>query len=169
MKIGNQKINKFLEELGNSSPTPGGGAVAALVGAMAASLVEMVANLTIGKKGYEKQQKDIEILRYKAIKAKNELLELADEDVLAFNQVMAAYKSKDKNRIREALVYAIKIPGRTVKLSKDVAELAKEISKIGNKNAFSDAKSALHLAKAAVESAKENIKINKVALKSLNS
>lgn len=167
MGIKDQKIEKFLEELSSSKPTPGGGSVAALTGAMAASLVEMVANITIGKKGYERVEKDIKILRYKAIKAKKELLELADEDVKAFEQVMVAYKSKDKNRIKKALVFATDVPTKTAKFSKDVAELAKKISKIGNKNAYSDAMSSFHLAKAAVESARENIKINQMAIDNL--
>lgn len=161
MQIKELKINQFLKVLGSSSPTPGGGAVAALTGAIAATLVEMVANITIGKRGYEKVEKDIKILRYKVIKAKKELLELADEDVKAFDQVMFAIKSKDKSKIKNALTYAIEVPTKTAKLSKEIAELAEKISKIGNKNTYSDARSAVHLAEAAYKSAQENIKINK--------
>ena len=57
-KIKNQKIEQFLDDLSSSSATPGGGATAALTAAMAASLVEMVAGLTLGKTGYEKNQKE---------------------------------------------------------------------------------------------------------------
>jgi formiminotetrahydrofolate cyclodeaminase len=52
MKIKDQKVSEFLDNLAAKSPTPGGGAVAALTGAMAASLTEMACNLTIGKKDY---------------------------------------------------------------------------------------------------------------------
>ncbi len=166
MRIKQQKIEDFLDKLSSNSPTPGGGAVAALVGAMAASLVEMVANLTIGKKGYEKQQKDVEILRYKAVNAKKKLLDLADEDVKAFDQVLTAYKSKDKKRIEKALMKATEIPLGTAKVSSELEKVAARIAKIGNKNANSDANTAMHLSQAAKLSALENVRIN---LKLINS
>jgi formiminotetrahydrofolate cyclodeaminase len=151
MKIKEQKIKDFLEVLSSKSPTPGGGAAAALVGAMAAALVEMVINLSQKLKG--KRQKLGEIRRLR-----NHLLELADKDVIAFDAVMAAYRSK--KGIQEALKNATEIPLQTALLSNEVLDLAKEISKKGNKNAASDAKSALYMAKAARASALENVKIN---------
>ena len=165
--IKSQKIEKFLDELSSSSPTPGGGAVAALSAAMAASLVEMVANLTIGKKGYEKARKDIGILRYKAIGCKSKLLKLADDDVEAFKAVMSAYKTKDKGKIRKALKKATQVPFKVKEISKKVEALAGRIAKIGNKNAISDAKSAIYLAQSAAKSADENVKINRKALAAL--
>jgi formiminotetrahydrofolate cyclodeaminase len=166
-KIKNLKIGAFLEDLSSSAPTPGGGATAALAGAMAASLVEMVANLTIGKAKYEKVQKEVRILAGKAAKHKEILLKLADEDVKAFNQVMSAYKSKDQRKIKKALMYATEVPTKVALVSQGVRTLALKIARIGNKNAYSDAKSALHLTEAAVKSAQENIKINKKILAGL--
>lgn len=166
-KIGSLKIEKFLEDLGSKSPTPGGGAVAALTGAMAASLVEMVANLTIGKKGYEKVNTESEKIRNEALILKRELLKLADADVKVFNRVMAAYKSKDKEEIKKALKLAIEVPGEVARLSKKVGNLAVKVARIGNKHAYSDAKSAHHLAQAAVDSAGENIRINRKALEAV--
>lgn len=165
--IKNQKIEKFLDEVGSSRPTPGGGAVAAVTGAMAATLVEMVCNLTIGKKKYLDVQKRMEILARRAKEAKIELLDMADADSEAFDKVMAAYKTENKDEIKAALFWAIEIPQKVAKIAEEVQMMALEVAKIGNTNAYSDAMSAEHLANAAMESAYENIEINKKALASL--
>lgn len=171
-RIASQKIEKFLEDLSSLSPTPGGGAVAALAGAMAASLVEMVANLTLGKEKYQKVQKEIRRLALDAAKKEKVFLTLADEDVKAYNFVMAAYRlSKEdasrKKKIKKALTYAMEVPEKTAELAEEVEKLAKKVAKIGNKNAYSDARSAFFLAQAAGKSAQENVKINKASLASL--
>jgi formiminotetrahydrofolate cyclodeaminase len=163
MKIRDQKIADFIKDLASDKPTPGGGAVAALSGSMAAGLVAMVCNLTIGKKGYEKEQKDIKRLRDQVIKKGERLIELADEDVSAFEKVMAAYKGKGtskQQRIEIALKYATEVPLETAKLSMEVQKIAKVISQKGNRNAYSDAKTAVYLSEAAISSALENVKIN---------
>jgi formiminotetrahydrofolate cyclodeaminase len=160
MGIKDKKIEDFLEELSSKSPTPGGGAVAALTGAMAASLVEMVLNIT---KDEELKKENLQKIR----KLRLELLKLADEDVAAFDEVMVAYKSKSKPRIKKALGYATVVPAKTKALSKEVERLAGEVVKYGNKNALSDAKTAVLLSRAAQASAEENIKINQQALKKL--
>jgi len=155
-----QKIEEFLDELSSASPTPGGGAVAALAGAMAAGLVEMVCNLTIGKKKYERVYGEIIEIRLKAQKDKKSLLKLADEDIEAFNNVMSAYKKRDKTQVRKALTGATIIPLTIAKICSELVGAAKRVARIGNKNAISDAKVALHLARAAKLSALENVKIN---------
>ena len=160
MAIKDQNIQDFLEELSSKSPTPGGGAVAALSGAMAASLVEMVLNIT---KDEQLRTKNLN----KGRKLRTELLKLADEDVAAFDEVMAAYKSKSKPRIKKALGYATVVPEKTRTLCEEVERLAGEVVRFGNKNALSDAKTAVLLSRAAQASAEENIKINRQALKKL--
>lgn len=160
-----QAIEDFLDELASSKPTPGGGATAALSGAMAAALVEMVAGLTIGKKRLEKKTRELKNLKIEADSFRKKLLNLADEDVEAYDRVVAAYKisREDKARkaeIREALKHATEIPLKTAQISNEVLKLAKKVVKKGNKNAVSDAKSAIHLAYAAKLSAVENVKIN---------
>jgi formiminotetrahydrofolate cyclodeaminase len=160
MAIKDQKIEKFLEELSGKGATPGGGAAAALCGAMAASLVEMVINLT---KSQELKGKDLNKIK----KLRVDLLKLADEDVAAFNAVMVAYKSKSKPRIKKALEYATEVPQKTKTLAKEVENLSRKAVKYGNKNALSDAKTALLFSRAAQASAEENIRINKLALKKL--
>jgi methenyltetrahydrofolate cyclohydrolase len=167
MLIKNQKIEEFLDSVASKAPTPGGGAVAAVVGAMAASLVEMVCNLTIGKKNYLGVQDEITNIAERASELSGELLNLADRDSEAYEKVMAAYKTGDKGKIKGALLTAIEIPQKTAELCENVRELAEIAAKLGNKNAHSDAMSAEHLAFAGVQSAQENIEINKKALAKL--
>lgn len=166
-KIQDKKILKFLEEVSSKFPTPGGGAVAAVAGAMAASLVEMVCNLTIGKKGYEKHTKALEEDIKIAKKDRAILLNLADSDVSAFDSVITAYKSKDKKRIGSALKLAMDIPAKVVGYCMEIRDIASELVKIGNKNAISDAQTAQALAEAAIKGAKANVKINADALAKL--
>jgi formiminotetrahydrofolate cyclodeaminase len=169
MKIKNQKIEEFMSELSSKKPTPGGGAVAALSGAMAAGLIRMVADLTAGKKGYEKVWKKSKEVGIKAKKLEKELLILGDKDIAAYNSVVLAFRSKNKTRIRESLQKASEVPGLVAQKSGFVSQLAKEIAKIGNKNALSDAKTAAYLARAARLSAFENVKINRRMLAKMRS
>jgi formiminotetrahydrofolate cyclodeaminase len=164
MKIKDQKVSEFLDNLAAKSPTPGGGAVAALTGAMAASLTEMACNLTIGKKDYPDVQEEMIRVAERASELSEELLNLADRDSEAFEKVMEAYKSKDKAKIKGALLTAIEVPEKTVELSENVRELAEIAVRLGNVNARSDAVSAGHLAFAGVQAAQENVEINKKSL-----
>lgn len=141
--------------------------MAALSGAMAASLAVMVANLTLGKKGYERVQKEVKKIKAEALTYQRYLLKLADLDVKAFDSVMVAYKSRDKAKIRKSLKRATDVPSKVAYLSEKVEKLAERLARIGNKNATSDAKSAVALAKAAQKAAEENIKINVRALAAL--
>ena len=154
--IKEQKIEEFLNDLASVKPTPGGGAVAALVAAEAAALVEMVVNLT--------KNEEFKHIGEKAHELRGQLLDLADADVAAFDEVMAAYKSKDVSAKITAIKKAIEVPTDTKELACLVQKLAKSMIENGNKNAVSDAKTALHLAEAAEKSAQENININHESL-----
>lgn len=167
MMIKNQTIEKFLDSVASKTPTPGGGAVAAVTGAMAASLVEMVCNLTIGKKNYPKVQDEMIQIAERASDLSVKLLDLADRDSEAFEKVMEARKIGDKNKTKAALLTAIEIPEKTAEYSENVRELAEIVGKIGNTNAHSDAMSAEQLAFAAIQSAQENIEINKKTIQAL--
>jgi formiminotetrahydrofolate cyclodeaminase len=167
MMIKDQTIENFLDSVASKSPTPGGGAVAAVTGAMAASLVEMVCNLTIGKKKYPEVQDEMIRVAERASELTAQLLDLADQDSQAFEKVMEAYKSDDKDKIKGALLIAIEVPKKVAELSENVRELAVITAELGNTNAHSDAMSAEHLAFAAVQSATENVEINKRALTAL--
>ena len=153
-----KKIGKFLEELSSSSPTPGGGSAAALTGSIAASLVEMVSNLTVGKEKYKKVQKRVQGIKTDSGKLREKLLKLAQDDIKAFDSVVRAYKKK--SGVQKALKRATEVPLETAKLAREVEKKADYLIKYGNQNALSDAKSAKYLAQAAMKSAVENVKIN---------
>jgi methenyltetrahydrofolate cyclohydrolase len=172
MKLHEQKINTFIRDLSSKNPTPGGGVVAGLSAQFAASLIEMVCNLTVGKKGYEKVQKTVIKIRKDAGEFKVKLAKLTEEDKVAYDKVMAAYKMDKekpgrKEAIKKALKYAIEVPFEVRKITHELEELSRHVAKVGNKNAQSDAKSAYHLAHAAGKAALENININKKALAAL--
>lgn len=173
--INSQTLKQFQIELGSKNPTPGGGVMAALAGSFAASLIEMVCNLSIGKEKYKKNEKDLIKIHKDILELKKKLTNLAEEDKKAFDKVVVAYQMEKnptsprlrgarKEQIKKALRYAIEVPMEVRRLSQSVEKLAYRVSKIGNKNAVSDAKTAIYLSHAASKSALENIKINKQAL-----
>lgn len=167
-----QTLEQFQKELSSKNPTPGGGVVAALAASFAASLIEMVVNLTMGKKGYENKEKILIKIAKDTGEIKKRLTVLAEDDAKAYQKVMEAYKIAKEtpgrtSAIRKALKYAIEVPLEVRKLSHELEELGYRASKVGNKNASSDARTAIHLARAAGKSALENIKINKASLSKL--
>ena len=164
-----KKVHNFLDELASNSPTPGGGSVAALAGALGAALISMVGNLTIGKKKYEDVEEDIKKIISSSEKLRYELSQLIEEDVKAFNNFMATYKmpkeTEDEKKIRadkiqELLIEAAKVPLTVAYKCLDVLSLSKEVAEKGNINVISDAGVAVLMAQAALESAILNVKIN---------
>jgi glutamate formiminotransferase/formiminotetrahydrofolate cyclodeaminase len=164
-----KKVSNFLDELASNSPTPGGGSVAALAGALGAALISMVGNLTVGKKKYEDVEEDIKKIISSSEKLRYELSQLIEEDVKAFNNFMATYKmpkeTKDEKKMRtekiqEALVKAAKVPLKTAYKCLDIMILSQEAAEKGNVNVISDAGVAVLMAEAALESAILNVKIN---------
>ena len=93
----NLSVKDFADELSTDSPAPGGGSASALAGSLAAALSGMVANLTIGKKGYEKNFDELKIVAEECQQLKDELLALVDEDTEAFNKVMDAFRLPKKS------------------------------------------------------------------------
>jgi methenyltetrahydrofolate cyclohydrolase len=162
-------LRKFVETLGSNAPTPGGGSVAALSGAMAFALVEMVARLTVGKKGYESAHDEMTAVITAAVKLRDELLADVDRDCAAFDQVMAAFKlskeaAEDKVRrtaaIQEAYKAAAQLPLEVARRIEAGISLINAAIERGNKNATSDAASAMFQARAATAGALANVKIN---------
>lgn len=164
-----KKISNFLDELASNSPTPGGGSVAALAGALGAALISMVGNLTVGKKKYEDVEEDIKKMISSSEKLRYELSQLIEEDVKVFNNFMVTYKmpkeTEDEKKIRaemiqESLIKAAKVPLRVAYKCLDILSLSKEVAEKGNINVVSDAGVAVLMAEAALESAILNVKIN---------
>ena len=162
-------LQEFANELSIDSPAPGGGSVAALCGALSASLSSMVSNLTVGKKGYESVQGKIKKLAVQAQALKDDFLKAVDLDTKAFNELMVAFKLPkqteeqivEKNReVEAATKEATLVPFRVFEKSVEALKLAKEVALSGNKNSISDAGVAGLTAQTAAEGAYYNIKIN---------
>ncbi len=163
--VGTASPPDFVDAIAAPTPTPGGGSAAAYAGAMAAALVSMVAQLTIGKKGYQKAEKEMSMILEESKALKSELTRLVKDDSSAFDQVMAAFKKpkSDPDResaIQEATRVAAEIPLDTARKALRVSELALIAAESGNKNAITDAGSAVNLAAAALHSAAYNVRIN---------
>jgi len=159
----------FADELSTDSPAPGGGSVAALSGAMAASLTAMVANLTHGKKGYERHLKKMNDVAVRSQELKEELLRFVDLDTAAFNEVMACFRlpkktTEDKTRrnaaIQDATKNAANVPLQVMETCVKVLELTEVVSKYGNINSISDAGVAALSADTAIKGAGLNVLIN---------
>jgi glutamate formiminotransferase / formiminotetrahydrofolate cyclodeaminase len=162
-------LNQFADLLSTDEPAPGGGSVAALCATLSGALTAMVANLTFGKKGYEKNWAAAKELADKGQEVKKRSLVAIDKDTDSFNLLMDAMrlpKKTDEDKvarnkaIQDATKQAIMVPMETLELSLEAVELAAKIMKIGNKNALSDAGVAASIANTAAKGAYYNIRIN---------
>jgi len=172
--IGDKRIRDFAEETAAPTPTPGGGSVAAVCGAVSAALARMVAGLAIGKDDYRDSQDELCRIQEEGKSLQDRLLALADEDSAAYDAVAAALKlpkatPEDKKRRSEALQLALKkaadVPLSTMERCNDVIELSKRALEKGSKSAFTDAGSAALIAHAALEVAALNVKVNLLSIK----
>ncbi len=159
----------FVEAVAADSPAPGGGAVAALAGSLAAALAVMVARLTVGKRKYADVSEEMAQLIIQGEQVRTALLARMDEDTQAFNKVMAAYKlpkgtpeeqTARQAAVQEALVAATLVPLRTAQDALAALELAFAVARKGNTNAISDAGTAAWMAMAAIQGAVLNVRIN---------
>ncbi len=162
-------ITAFADELSSDSPAPGGGSVAALSGAMSASLSSMVASLTFGRKGFEQVNGVMEELACRAQKLKDNFLQAIDDDTNAFNKIAAAQRlpkdSDEKKKVRDKAMRAAQqeatlVPLKVLKFSLEAIELAEIVAEKGNPNTLSDAGVAALNARAAGDAALYNVLIN---------
>ncbi len=162
-------IEDFLSQSASGSPTPGGGSIAALSASLSASLTEMVANLTIGKKGYEKCEEKMKVISKKALERRRKFTKDIERDSEAYRQVMAAYNlpkstkeeiSARKQAVQKALEHACLVPLGVAVDTVDMMGLIKSAVENGNRNAQSDGFVAAIMARSAVLSALCNVKIN---------
>lgn len=165
-------LDDFLRDLGSAKPTPGGGAVAALVGALAAGLAAMVCHLTIGKPRYAEHEDELRATLSRAEQLGAELRRLMAADEAAFASLSAAYqlpKDSDEERrerenaIQMALVDATDVPLRIAEAAAEVIELGKVVVEKGTRLAVSDAGMVALLGAAALRSAALNVWINLAA------
>jgi len=163
------KITKFLEKVGEGAAVPGGGSVAALNAALAASLTEMVANLTVGKKGYESAEKDMRKIAGKSAELRKKLAKDIDNDAAAYNEVLNAFKmtkntEKDRDRrtraIQTGFKNAARVPLDVARDALNIMEMTSKVVRKGNKNASVDGAVGALAARAAVRGALYNVRTN---------
>lgn len=170
MRFIDETLKNFLEKIAEKTPTPGGGSVSALTGAVASALLEMVCNLTIGKEKYADVEEEMKREAEKCRNYREKFIELIDEDARAFDEVISAFKlPKENEGRREAIQNAYKkacaVPLETAEHCIKLMESGIKIAEKGNKNSISDAGVASWMAKSAFHSAILNVKINLSGIK----
>lgn len=173
-ELASMSLCNFSDELSSDSPAPGGGSVAALAGALGASLSAMVANLTFGKKKWKPLFKQMSKLADDSQKLKDELIRLIDRDTDSFKMVMEAFKLPNKSEqqikdkksaIDRSMKEATKVPFKTLQFCRKIMDLSLEAAKYGNPNSASDAGVSGEVANAGARGAALNVRIN---LKDIN-
>ena len=170
----NQKISVFLEKTASGTPVPGGGSVSALSGALGAGLAEMVANLTIAKKGYETVENEMKEIAETLQNLREKLVTEVDKDSNAYKDVLAAFKlpkdtQEEKEQraeaIQDAMKNAARVPLGVANDALQVMDLAEKAIRNGNRNAVSDGAVGTMMARTAVLGALFNVKINLASVK----
>ena len=162
-------IGNFAELVAAGTPAPGGGSVAAYCGMLAASLGQMVTNLTIGKPRYSEAEPRLIEIRAELERLGGRMRELIDEDAASFEAVLLAYrlpKDTDEQKaaraaqIQLALRGAVDVPMETAQRSFALLRLLGELADIGNPNALSDVAVGTRLAQTAIRGASYNVGVN---------
>lgn len=168
-----QTIQDFLEELGSSSPAPGGGSVAAISAALASRLTEMVANLTVGREKFAENQETMSQALDTGRSLSNDFMQLAQRDTEAFDHFMKALslpKETEKDRkirkdaMQSALMESTRIPLEVIELTRKLSANSLTVALLGNPNAITDAAVAAILAEAAAKGAAMNARINMTSI-----
>jgi len=166
-------LSQFLDAVASGTATPGGGSVSALVGTLAAALVEMVVNLTVGKKGFEAQEAEMKKIGEEAHSYREALGATIAQDINAYQGVMKAYllpkateedKKNRKEEIQKALKRAADPPLFTAATSLKVLKLCQKAAEKGNPNTVTDAAVGALLAEAALQGGVFNVLVNLSAL-----
>ncbi len=163
----------FAEETASESPAPGGGSISAYMGALAAALGTMVANLSSHKAGWDERWKEFSDQADKGQELMQRLLHLVDEDTEAFNRIMDAIKmpkgSQEEKEARakameEATLYATRVPLSTMEAALETFPLLESMALSGNPASVSDAGVGALAARSAVLGAQLNVRINAAGL-----
>lgn len=173
-KLVDMTCTGFAEETASESPAPGGGSISAYMGALAAALGTMVANLSSHKAGWDDRWEFFSNWADNGMGVMNELLYLVDEDTAAFNKIMDVFgmpKGTDEEKaaraeaMEVATLYATQVPLRTMKAAYKAFEVVRAMAEEGNPNSVSDAGVGALAARSAVMGACLNVKINAAGLK----
>jgi len=167
-------LRQFCNETLSDSPAPGGGSVAALMGALGAALGGMVANLSAGKRGWDDKLEYFSDWSVKAQRLKDELLVLVDEDTAAFNKVMDAFalpkesveeKAARSTAVEQATKQAAEVPLRVMETALSCYPILAAMAEKGNPASVSDVGVGLLAVHSCVEGAALNVRINLGGLK----
>ena len=167
-------VKGFLAETAGEAPVPGGGSISALNGAIAASLCQMVANLTIGKKKYADCEAEKKEIAAKVASIAQELVLDVDRDSDAYDKVFAAFKlpkETDEEKaarsqaIQESTKYAAEVPMEVARRVYSLLDLIDAVVARGNQNAVTDGCVAMMCARCAIVGALFNVRINLTSLK----
>ncbi|HUT71937.1 MAG TPA: cyclodeaminase/cyclohydrolase family protein [Desulfatiglandales bacterium] len=169
MKLEQLSVREFITELSSGNPTPGGGSVAALCGALGAALSAMVANLTVEREKYEQTWNSMDEVKKTAANLSARFLELMQEDSDTYQKVITAFElpkeTDDQNAsrqeaIEEAMKKAAAVPLDTLRASEELIRAAGDAVRGGNPNAITDAAAAVQLANTTAVVASYNVQIN---------
>jgi len=170
----NKSVVEFVDVTASKEPVPGGGSVAALSGAIAAALGEMVANLTIGKKKYVEVEEEMKEIAEVMAGKRKDFIDFVDEDACSFDDVMKAFKMPKETdeekaartaKIQEGTKYAASVPLKVAKAAYGIMDMCEAVVVKGNKSAVTDGAVAAMMARTAVLSALYNTKINLGSIK----
>lgn len=173
-RLVDMSCTEFALETASESPAPGGGSISAYMGALAAALGTMVANLSSHKAGWDERWEEFSDYAERGQELVSRLLALVDEDTEAFNRIMAVFampkttaeeKAARSAALQSATLYATEVPLKTMKAAYECFEIVKAMAEIGNPNSVSDAGVGALAARSAVLGAELNVKINAAGLK----
>ena len=174
MEYLNTTIKKYLDDLASNLPAPGGGSAAALVSSSGVSCLLMVANFTVGKKGYESVQEEIKNIITELSKNKTELEKYIDKDVKVYNEVVTAFElpkntpieiETREKKIQEATKNAAYVSFEMMKFSHQCLIFAERLLEIGNKNLVTDIACGVLFLSTGIFAAKYNVLINLKSVK----
>jgi glutamate formiminotransferase/formiminotetrahydrofolate cyclodeaminase len=173
-RLADMTVEGFVQETASESPAPGGGSVAAAMGAMGAALGTMVANLSSHKRGWDERWEEFSGWAERGKALQDRLIQLIDEDTDAFNKLMEAFgmpKGTDEEKqlrsaaIQEATRGAVEAPLRVMETALESMQVIKAMAELGNPNSVSDAGVGALAARSAVLGAHLNVKINCSSIK----
>lgn len=163
------ELGQFLRELASGSPVPGGGSAAAVQAAMAAALVSMVTNLTVGRKRFASVQDEIVAMQSRAAQIQERAQDLVRIDTEAYQRVADVFslpreteeeKTIRRQRMQVALQGAVEPPLETMRIASEIAQLCVRLAAIGNPSAISDVGTAALAARSAYHAGRLNVEIN---------
>ena len=167
-------LRDYLEDAASGRPTPGGGSVSALVGALGVTMAEMAANFTLGREKFREVAPAVEELLGLLGDARGKLLDLVEKDIAAYGEVSSAYalprgseveKAARTAAIQEALRVALRAPLEAMQVVTAALEATRQLAEVANPNLLSDVGVAAELLLGALRGARLNVDVNLAYLK----